>query len=304
MTLADPERFVYFVAEDEELRISLSQRALIVADVFRDKLFTEDRAVIMTSATLRTNGSFSHICREMGLDEKEVTAFFLPTPFNMAEQARLIVPAPENRRIPSPTERGFDEMVVRMLRHAIKLARGRTMALFTSKRRLRYVADGLGDVGYRVLVQGQMERGALLAEFQRDVSSVLLATGSFWAGVDVPGEALSCLVIDKLPFEADDPLSLAIKAQLQKQHLSPFQHWNIPRAILTLKQGLGRLIRTTEDRGVMMVLDNRLTQKGYGGQFLRSLDLPQSCIVYRSEVIAEFLGTSLDPATATEPTGD
>ena len=166
------------------------------------------------------------------------------------------------------------------------------------------MADGLGDVGYRVLVQGQMERGALLTEFQRDVSSVLLATGSFWAGVDVPGEALSCLVIDKLPFEADDPLSLAIKAQLQKQHLSPFQHWNIPRAILTLKQGLGRLIRTTEDRGVMMVLDNRLTQKSYGGQFLRSLDLPQSCIVYRSEVIAEFLGTNIDPTTATEPTGD
>ena len=304
MTLADPERFVYFVGEDDERRLSLSQRALLVADVFRDKLFTEDRAVILTSATLRTGGSFKHICREMGLNENEIVTSFLRTPFNMAEQARLIVPAPDNRRIPSPTERGFDEMVVRMLRHAIKLARGRTMALFTSKRRLRYVADGLGDVGYRVLVQGQMERGALLTEFQRDVSSVLLATGSFWAGVDVPGEALSCLVIDKLPFEADDPLSLAIKAQLQKQHLSPFQHWNIPRAILTLKQGLGRLIRTTEDRGVMMVLDNRLTQKSYGGQFLRSLDLPQSCIVYRSEVIAEFLGTNIDPTTATEPTGD
>ena len=306
MTLADPERFVYFVGEDEEQRIGLSQRALLVGEWFRAKLFTEDRTVILTSATLRTNGSFRHICREVGLDENsDVTAFFfLPTPFNMAEQARLIVPAPDNRKMPSPTERGFDETVVRMVRHAIRLARGRTMALFTSKKRLRYVAQNLGDVGYRVLVQGQMERGALLTEFQRDVSSVLLATGSFWAGVDVPGEALSCLIIDKLPFEADDPLSQAIKAQLQKRHLSPFQHWNIPRAILTLKQGLGRLIRTTDDRGVMMVLDNRLTQKSYGGQFLRSLDIPQSCIVYRSEVIAEFLGTGLDPSVATEPSGD
>jgi len=306
MMLAEPDNFVYFVAEDEEQRLALSQRALSVAEWFRAKLFTEDRTVILTSATLRTGGSFRHICRELGLDENsDVTAFFfLPTPFNMEQQARLVVPAPDNKKMPSPSERGFDEMVVRMVRHAIRLARGRTMALFTSKRRLRFVADNIGDVGYRVIVQGQMERGALLAEFQRDISSVLLATGSFWAGVDVPGEALSCLIIDKLPFEADDPLSQAIKAQMRKQHLSPFQHWHIPRAILTLKQGLGRLIRTTEDRGVMMVLDNRLTQKSYGGQFLRSLDVPQSCIVYRSEVIAEFLGTSLDPSQATEPAGD
>jgi ATP-dependent DNA helicase DinG len=236
----------------------------------------------------------------VGLEESEVTTGFLPTPFNMEEQARLVVPAPDNRKLPAPTEPGFDAMVVQMLRRAIRLARGRTMALFTSKRRLRFVADSLGDVGYRVLVQGQMERGALLAEFQRDVSSVLLATGSFWAGVDVPGEALSCLVIDKLPFEHGDPLSAAIKAQMQREHLNYFQQWIIPRAILTLKQGLGRLIRTTEDRGVMMILDSRLTQKPYGAQFLRSLDLPASCIVYRSEVIAEFLGSGLP----TEPAGD
>ena len=304
MTLAAPDRYVYFVAEDEEQRITLSQRALMVGDIFRQSLFTDDRTVIMTSATLRTNGSFRHICREFGLEESETTAFFLSTPFNMAEQTRLIVPAPDNTKMPSPTEKGFDETVVKMLRHAIRLARGRTMALFTSRRRLRYVASHLGDVGYRVLVQGQMERGALLAEFQRDISSVLLATGSFWAGVDVPGEALSCLVIDKLPFEADDPLSQAIKAELHKRNLNPFQHWVIPRAILTLKQGLGRLIRKTDDRGVMMVLDNRLTRKSYGGQFLRSLDLPPECIGYRSEIIAEFLGTALDPEKATEPAGD
>jgi len=188
-----------------------------------------------------------------------------------------------------------------MVRRAIQLACGRTMALFTSRKRLRYVADNLGDVGYRVLVQGDMERGALLAEFQNDIDSVLLATGSFWAGVDVPGESLSCLVIDKLPFEADDPLSQAIKAQLLKQNLSPFQHWAMPRAILTLKQGLGRLIRTTDDRGVMVVLDTRLTQKSYGAQFLRSLDVPASCIVYRSDVISEFLQAA---ASAAEPRGD
>ena len=304
MTLDDPDRFVYFVAEDEEQRISLCQRALLVGEWFKANLFTDDRTVVLTSATLRTNGSFAHVCRELGLEEPVVMSFFLPTPFNMPEQSRLIVPAPDNRRIPSPKDKGFDEMVVRMVRHAVRLARGRTMALFTSRKRMRHVADHLGDVGYRVLVQGQMERGALLKEFQNDVSSVLLATGSFWAGVDVPGEALSCLIIDKLPFEASDPLSEAIKAQLVKQHLNPFQHWDIPRAILTLKQGLGRLIRTTDDRGVMMVLDSRLTQKSYGGQFLRSLDLPQSCIVYRSEVIAEFLGTGLDPNLSTEPSGD
>jgi len=300
MTLADPDRFCYFVSDDED-KLALSQRALRVDEWFRARLFTVGRTVIMTSATLRTNGSFAHVCQEFGLEEKNVTTGFLPTPFDMMTQARLIVPAPDNRRMPSPVEPGFDAMVVRMVRRAIQLACGRTMALFTSRKRLRYVADNLGDVGYRVLVQGDMERGALLAEFQNDIDSVLLATGSFWAGVDVPGESLSCLVIDKLPFEADDPLSQAIKAQLLKQNLSPFQHWAMPRAILTLKQGLGRLIRTTDDRGVMVVLDTRLTQKSYGAQFLRSLDVPASCIVYRSDVISEFLQAA---ASAAEPRGD
>ena len=103
MTLAAPDRYVYFVAEDEEQRITLSQRALMVGDIFRQSLFTDDRTVIMTSATLRTNGSFRHICREFGLEESETTAFFLSTPFNMAEQTRLIVPAPDNTKMPSPT---------------------------------------------------------------------------------------------------------------------------------------------------------------------------------------------------------
>jgi ATP-dependent DNA helicase DinG len=295
MTLKDSDGFVYYVDEDDDERVSLCQRAILVDQIFQSKLFTPGRSVIMTSATLRTGGTFNHVARDLGVPEtpQQLLTATLPSPFNMAEQARLILPSADNDRMPGPTDKGFDEMVVRILRHAIKLAHGRTMALFTSRQRLQYVAKNLGDVGYQVLVQGApgaMQRGALLDEFKRDIHSVLLATGSFWAGVDVPGEALSLLVIDKLPFEADDPLSSAIKQQLRKRGLSPFQHWIVPRAILTLKQGLGRLIRATGDRGVMMLLDNRITRKSYGAQFLRSLDLPPACIVNRTDVIAEFLG--------------
>ena len=307
MTLRDTEGFVYYVDEDEDERISLCQRAILVDKIFQARLFTPGRSVIMTSATLRTGGTFNHVARDLGVPTvPQILTATLPSPFNMAEQARLILPAADNDRMPEPTDPEFDEMVVRILRHAIKLARGRTMALFTSRKRLQYVAKHLGDVGYRVLVQGApgaMQRGALLEEFKKDIHSVLLATGSFWAGVDVPGEALSLLVIDKLPFEADDPLSSAIKQQLRKKGLSPFQHWIVPRAILTLKQGLGRLIRATDDRGVMMILDNRITRKSYGAQFLRSLDLPPSCIVNRTDAITEFLGEPSEDSVEKQTAG-
>ena len=292
MTMRGDDRFVYIVAEedrDRNPRLILQQKALLVDDRFRARLFTEDTAVVLTSATLRTHGTFSHLCRDIGLD-KEAAQFALASPFDLSKQARLIIPAPDNAQMPAPTDPGFNDTVVRILRRVITMAHGRTLALFTSWARLHYVESHLGDVGYRVLVQGRMSRQQLLKTFQEDVSSVLLATGSFWAGIDVPGEALSCLVIDKLPFEPDDPLSIAMKAVMKRQKLNPFYDWVMPRAILTFKQGLGRLIRRTTDRGVMMVLDNRLTKKGYGRPFLRSLDLPEECIVHRSEIISEFLG--------------
>ena len=305
MTLRDRDRWVYYVQEegDRKPRLILSQRALLVDEQFQQGLFLADKSVILTSATLRTNGHFKFICRDLGLDHERTTKTFLASPFDMARQARLIVPAPDNAKMPAPTDAGFDDAVVRILRHVITLARGRTLALFTSWARLRYVEANLGDVGYRVLVQGKMSRDQLLRTFREDVSSVLLGTGSFWAGIDVPGEALSCVVIDKLPFEPDDPLSIGMKEVMRRRDLSPFQHWALPRAMLTFKQGLGRLIRRTTDRGVMMVLDNRLTKKSYGRQFLQSLDLPGECVVYRSEVIAEFLGTLSPDPPDSSPSG-
>jgi ATP-dependent DNA helicase DinG len=301
MMMRGDNRFVYIVAEEERdknPRLVLQQKALLVDDRFRERLFTNDTAVVLTSATLRTNGHFKFICNDLGLDHERTMKSFLASPFDMSKQTRLIIPAPDNAQMPAPTDPAFNDTVVRILRRVIAMARGRTLALFTSWSRLHYVESRLGDVGYRVLVQGRMSRQQLLKTFQEDVSSVLLATGSFWAGIDVPGEALSCLVIDKLPFEPDDPLSIAMKAVMKRQQLNPFYDWVMPRAILTFKQGLGRLIRRTTDRGVMMVLDNRLTKKGYGRPFLRSLDLPEECIVHRSEIISEFLGY---PTDAVEP---
>ena len=283
MSLANPD-FVYMVQQDESKRTMLSGRPLVVGPILRDGLFKDDRAVILTSATLRTYERFDYIKGEFGAADAIDLELVVPSPFDWSEQALFVVP-PNTAKMPYPKDKGFDEKVVECMRFAIAQAKGRTLCLFTSWRRLLYVKNRLGDVGYRVLAQGDMERGVLIDEFRKDVSSVLLGTGSFWAGIDIPGESLSCLVIDKLPFESeDDPIAAAFG----EKHKDSFIRRTVPRAIVSLNQGLGRLIRRTTDKGVIVLLDKRFHYRGYGVLFRKSLP-PGLRVVESMSAIGEFL---------------
>ena len=173
----------------------------------------------------------------------------------------------------------------------LECTRGRALFLFTSYRNMNEVYRQLLDrVPYPLLVQGQRPKGALLGEFKEKVDSVLLATSSFWQGIDVPGEALTCLLIDKLPFEVpDDPLVAARMERFEEQGKSSFYGFQIPRAVIQLKQGMGRLIRTGADRGIIVLFDNRLLSKSYGRIFLRSM--PSCRTVHQVSEIQRFISS-------------
>jgi ATP-dependent DNA helicase DinG len=186
------------------------------------------------------------------------------SPFDFEKQALLVVPS----GLPGPNEPEFPMAAARLVREVIEACDGRTLGLFTSYQNLNAVYDALRDSKHRVLRQGDQPRSELTRVFKDDVSSVLLATASFWTGIDVSGEALTGLVIDKLPFlPPNDPVVDA----LSSKDRNAFTSYVVPRAIITLKQGVGRLIRSKSDIGVVVILDRRLVEKGYGRAFLKSL---------------------------------
>lgn len=277
MTLADAGS-VYFIEEDVKGRATLCAKPIEVADQLRRTLFDETHSVTVTSATLTTGGSFDYIARELGVDRpREVVA---ESPFQWNEQAVLVVP----EGMPEPNDPSFPAAVASTFAEIIDLARGRTLGLFTSYRNLNATYQRVTGNGHRVLKQGDMPRSALIEEFRRDVGSVLLGTESFWAGVDVPGESLSCVVIDRLPFPTpDDPVLDAIT----ERDRSWFTTYSVPRAVIAFKQGFGRLIRTTTDRGVVVVLDKRIVTKPYGRLFVQSL--PDVLKSRRLDSIRRFL---------------
>jgi ATP-dependent DNA helicase DinG len=221
---------------------------------------------IFTSATLSVAGSFEHFSRQLGLDDPvEVN---LPSPFDYATQALAYLP----RGLPDPNAPDYTERVVAAARPVIAAARGRSFVLFTSHRALKKAAELLGDLPYPLFVQGTAPRHQLLTDFRHSGNGVLLGAASFWEGVDVAGEALSCVIIDKLPFAApDDPVLEARLSALRESGVNPFFEWQVPAAAIALKQGAGRLIRDAADRGVLVLCDPRLTTRGYGKLFLQSL---------------------------------
>jgi ATP-dependent DNA helicase DinG len=221
---------------------------------------------IFTSATLSVAGDFDHFARQLGLDDP-VTAS-LPSPFDYPRQALTYLP----KGLPDPNAPDYTERIVEAARPVLEAARGRTFLLFTSHRALKRAADLLADVPFPLFVQGAAPRHQLLTAFRESGNGVLLGAASFWEGVDVAGEALSCVIIDKLPFAApDDPVLEARLAALREAGGNPFFEWQVPAAVIALKQGAGRLIRDVADRGVLMLCDPRLTSRAYGKLFLRSL---------------------------------
>ncbi len=246
---------------------SLHVTPLDIAPTFQACVAARRCAWIFTSATLAVGARFDHFAARMGLRNAETLR--LESPFDYASNALLYVPP----AMPDPAAPEYTDAVVARALPILEASRGRAFLLFTSHRALRRAAELLQDrLPFPLLVQGEAPRAELLSRFRAHGDAVLLGTGSFWEGVDVRGPALSCVIIDRLPFASPgDPILQARIATLRASGGNPFVDWQLPSAVLSLKQGVGRLIRGNEDRGVMVVCDPRLLSRRYGSVFVASL---------------------------------
>ena len=252
--------------------LQLNTTPLSIAEIFAKQIDGNARAWIFTSATLAVKQDFSHYQKEMGLLKARTACW--DSPFDYQNQALLYVP----QNLPEPNSDGYTEAVVRAALPLIEASEGRAFLLFTSLRAMQRAYDYLlaefdrKNLKYPLLMQGEASRNELLTRFREHGNAVLLGSQSFWEGVDVRGEALSLVVIDKLPFSPpDDPVLAARIAQITQQGRNAFMEYQLPRTIINLKQGAGRLIRDENDRGVLMISDPRLIEKQYGKRIWQSL---------------------------------
>ncbi|NLA74119.1 MAG: ATP-dependent DNA helicase [Deltaproteobacteria bacterium] len=241
---------------------------LDIAENMREQLYRDVKNIVFTSATLSTGGTFDYIRSRLGIHEDAYEAMY-PSHFNFIEQVRLYIP----HDLPLPNSYEFVPAITDRIAEVLKLTQGRALILFTSYHNLNSVYNTLkGLIPYRIFRQGEAPKNILLERFKKDTGSVLMATSSFWEGVDVPGETLSCLIIDKLPFDSPgDPIVAARIDMIRKGNKNPFMEYQVPSAIISLKQGLGRLIRKSTDRGILAVLDKRIIKSSYGRFFIKSL---------------------------------
>ncbi|MDX1594696.1 MAG: ATP-dependent DNA helicase [Gammaproteobacteria bacterium] len=269
----------------------LNRTPLDIAEPMRAQMARYPGAWVFTSATLAVGDSFAHYTARLGLDDAATRRW--ESPFDFANQALLYVP----RGLPEPRDPAFGTRVLESALPLIEASRGRAFLLFTSHRALREAAVWFADrLAYPLLVQGEAPRAELLDRFRALGNAVLLGTSSFWEGVDVRGEALSCVIIDKLPFAApDDPVLQARGEALRATGGNPFLEQHVPNAVIALKQGVGRLIRDVDDRGLLAICDPRLFGKSYGRRFLASLPpMP----VTRDEAVAVGFFDVPEPARA------
>ncbi|MDH2919460.1 MAG: ATP-dependent DNA helicase [Sideroxydans sp.] len=268
--------------------LQLNTTPLSIAEIFEKQIGGSQRAWIFTSATLAVKQDFSHYQAEMGL-LKATTAYW-DSPFNYAEQSLLYVPS----NLPDPNSFEYTEAVVQAALPMLEASQGRAFLLFTSLRAMQRAHEILQAEfdkrgwKYPLLLQGEGSRNELLERFRSLGNAVLLGSQSFWEGVDVRGDALSLVIIDKLPFAPpDDPVLAARIAQISKQGRNAFMEYQLPRTIITLKQGAGRLIRDERDRGVLMICDPRLITKPYGKRIWQSLP-PMKRTRIEAEAVAFF----------------
>ncbi|MDR2239757.1 MAG: ATP-dependent DNA helicase [Zoogloeaceae bacterium] len=252
--------------------LALNATPLDIADIFRKQMEGHPRAWIFTSATLAVESDFSHYRAELGLTEADTGCW--GSPFDYPNQALLYAP----QAMPDPNSRDYNEAVADAAWPLIRASRGRAFVLCTSLRAMRRIHELLQarfireDFDHPLLLQGEGAKSELLARFRRLGNAVLVASQSFWEGVDVRGEALSLVVIDKLPFAPpDDPVLAARIEHMKKAGRNAFMEYQLPRAVISIKQGAGRLIRDERDRGVLMLCDPRLITKPYGKRVWRSL---------------------------------
>ncbi len=244
-----------------------------IAALFKQQRDALPGSWIFTSATLEVGRDFEHFAKRLGLDEYEKGNW--NSPFDYPQQSLLFLPD----NLPEPSSFDYTEKLIQQAIPVLQASKGRAFLLFTSYRALNEAAKLLQrKVEYPILIQGSLPKHQLLEKFRELGNAVLLGTSSFWEGVDVRGEALSCVIIDKLPFASPgDPVMQARLDGIRKQGGNPFMDYQLPQAVIALKQGAGRLIRDMKDYGVLMIGDNRLKTKPYGKVFIESLpDMPQS----------------------------
>ncbi len=276
------KKFVYWL-ERRNRGVFLRASPIDVAGLLQDKLFEEVPTVVLTSATLSSGGNFTFIRDRLGLDTAD--DLIAESSFDYQSQAILYLPA----RMPDPRDREWGTAAAAEVARILNATEGRAFVLSTSLAGMQSLFENVwAEIDYPCLVQGSASKGQLLKKFRDTPNAVLFATSSFWQGVDVRGEQLSCVIIDKLPFAVPtDPIVAARQRYIEDCGGSSFYEYSVPQAIIALKQGLGRLIRSTTDRGVLAILDPRLRTKGYGRTFLQSL--PPCRVTSRIDDLASIL---------------
>ena len=274
MILQPDSDYIYWIETSRwgrTSRILLNATPINVSQMLRENLFDAKESVVMTSATLATNRNFDYFKKRIGINE--CRELLVHSPFDFKEQVKIHIP----RSMPDPNSTEFIPAAVREIKHYLKLTHGKAFVLFTSYKMMdevyEEVAPYLAEIGIDVFKQGgELSRTDMLQAFREDTNSVLFGTSSFWEGVDVRGEALSNVVITKLPFEVPThPVMEARVKQIKERGGNEFLEFSLPEAILRLKQGFGRLIRTQTDQGIVVILDSRIRTRSYGKLFLDSL---------------------------------
>jgi len=271
-------------AEGGRQNVFLQATPIDVGPILRECLWSKLECAVLTSATLAVGGGFEYIRQRLGLEQAR--ELVLPSHFDYENQALLYVP-PD---LPDPRTPQFAEQAAQRIRRLLEITRGRAFVLFTSYAQMNEIYQRLlGELEFPALRQGDAPKSSLLEEFRLTPNAVLFATSSFWQGVDVQGEQLSCVIIDRLPFAVpSDPVVAARVGAIDAEGGNAFFQYQVPAAVITLKQGFGRLIRSLHDRGLLALLDNRILKKQYGRMFVESL--PNYRKTTEMRAVEEFFG--------------